>query len=76
MDNTLDDLQENFVCHSIADVEQMQAEFEEWKSGPLDEANTTYNEVNALTSQMAELGSTDNPYSTLTAEVMCVCVCA
>ena len=71
MDNTLDDLQENFVCSTIADVEQMQQEHEKFKSEGLQEANQIYEELNGLTSQMAELGSTDNTYTTLTPEVRC-----
>lgn len=66
MDNTLDDLQEAFVCHTIADVEQLQQEHEEFKAGTLQEANTKYDALNELVTQMAELGSSDNPYTTLT----------
>jgi len=69
MDNTLDDLHEKFFCHSIADVKQMQEEFEAWKGGRLQEANETYDKLNGITTQMAELGSTENPYTTLTPEV-------
>lgn len=69
MDNTLDDLQENFVCHTIADVQKMQEEFEGWKAAGLQDDNKTYDELNGLTTQMAELGSTENPYTTLTPEV-------
>lgn len=69
MDNTLDDLQESFVCSTIADVEQLQQEHEEFKAGTLQEANGKYDELNALVTQMAELGSSDNPYTTLTPQV-------
>lgn len=72
MDNTLDDLQESFVCHTIADVEKMQAEFEAWKAEGLQEAKTKYEELSALTEVMAEMGSTDNAYTTLTPTV-CTC---
>ena len=69
MDNTFDDLQEVPVCDNIADAEQEIASHEEWKSGPLQNASAQYDELNSLVSQMAELGSTDNPYSTQTPQV-------
>lgn len=69
MDNTLDDLQETFVCSTIADVEQLQQEHEEFKNGGLKEAETKYSELSALTDEMAALGSTDNTYTTFTPTV-------
>ena len=69
MDNTLDDLQETFVCSTIADVEQLQQEHEDFKTGGLKEAETKYNELSALSEAMAELGSTDNTYTALTPTV-------
>jgi Ca2+-binding EF-hand superfamily protein len=66
MDNAMDDLQETFVCSSIEEVEQLQAELEEFKAGPLQEASANYDELNSFVTDMAELGSTDNPYTTLT----------
>lgn len=66
MDNTMDDLQEAIFCSNIEDVEQLQQELEVFKTGPLQEANAQYDELNSLVSEMAELGSTDNPYTTLT----------
>ena len=69
MDNTLDDLQEVVVCHTIADVEQLQQEHEEFKAGALQDANGTYDALNDLVTQMADLGSSDNPYTTLTPQV-------
>ena len=69
MDNTIDDLQDTFVCSSTEEVEQLQTELEEFKAGPLQEASGNYDELNALVTTMAELGSTDNPYTTLTPTV-------
>lgn len=69
MDNTLDDLQESFVCSTTDDVEQLQQEHESFKTGGLQEAKTKYEELSALTEAMAELGSTDNTYTTLTPQV-------
>lgn len=69
MDNALDDLQEIPVCNSISDAENVIASNEEWKTGPLQEASTQYESLNALVQQMADLGSTENPYTTLTPEV-------
>ena len=69
MDNTIDDLQEAFVCHTVADVEALQQEHEQFKSGALQEANGKYDELNNLVTQMADLGSSDNPYTTLTPQV-------
>ncbi len=69
MDNTLDDLQETFVCSTIADVEQLQQEHEDFKTGSLKDSETKYNELSALTEVMAEMGSSDNTYTTLTPEV-------
>ena len=69
LDNTLDDLQESLLCSTIADVEKLQEEFEAFKAGGLQEANTNYDELSALNGEMAALGSTDNTYTTLTMEV-------
>ena len=74
MDNTLEDLQEPVICSSIGDVEQEQNQFEAYKAGDLQDANTKYEDLNGLVQQMADLGATDNPYTTLTPQV-CVCVC-
>ena len=73
VDNTLDDLQETFVCSTIADVEQLQEDHENFKTDSLKDAETKYNELAALTEQMAELGSTDNTYTTLTPTVGRTC---
>lgn len=69
MDNTLDDLQETFVCSTIADVEQLQVEHEEFKGSGLQDAETKYNNLSSLAESMAEMGSTDNTYTTLTPTV-------
>ncbi len=69
MDNTLDDLAETAVCTSISDVEELQAQHEEFKAGGLQEANGQYDELNGLVTSMAELGSSENPYSALTPNV-------
>ena len=69
MDNTLEDLQERVLCSSISDVEQLQAEFEKYKAGDLQDANSKYEDLNGLVQQMADLGATDNPYTTLTPQV-------
>lgn len=69
LDNTLDDLQENFVCSTIADVEKLQEEHKEFQAGSLQEANAKYDELSKLTETMAGLGSTDNTYTTLTPQV-------
>ena len=69
MDNTLDDLGESLLCSTIADVEQLQQEHEDFKSGGLQDAKTKYEELSALTETMAEMGSTDNTYTTLTPQV-------
>lgn len=69
MDQTMDDLKESFVCSTIEDVEELQREHEEYKAGALQEANTNYEELNSLVTQMAELGGTDNPYTTLNPQV-------
>lgn len=66
MENTMDDLQDAFVCSSTEEVEQLQNELEEFKSGSLQDASGKYDELNGLVTMMAELGSTDNPYTTLT----------
>ena len=65
----MDDLQDGFVCTSTEEVEQLQTELEEFKAGPLQEASDNYDELNGLVTTMAELGSTDNPYTTLTPTV-------
>ena len=77
MDNAIDDLQDTFNIHSIAEVEQLQAEHEEFKANALQEANGRYEELNGYVQQMADMGSTDNPYTTLTPNVsnMVKCVC-
>jgi len=69
MDNAIDDLQDTFNIHSIAEVEQLQAEHEEFKANALQEANGRYEELNGYVQQMADMGSTDNPYTTLTPNV-------
>lgn len=69
MDNTLDDLQETFSCSKVSDVEELQADLEKFKEGPLQEASTNYDALNNLVQQMADLGATENPYSTLTPQV-------
>ena len=69
MDNTIDDLQQIDVCHSTVDVEQLQAKHETFKGQDLQEANQKYDEIDGLVTQMAELGSSDNPYSALTPQV-------
>jgi hypothetical protein len=69
VENTLDDLQETFVCSTIQDVEKLQEEHEDFKSGSLKDAETKYNELSALTEAMVEMGSTDNTYTTLTPTV-------
>ena len=69
MDGTFDDLHEPQRSDSIPEANQLVAEHETWKGGPLQEANAKYDELNGLVHQMAELGSTDNPYTTLTPEV-------
>jgi actinin alpha len=66
MDNTMDDLQDAFVCSSTEEAEQLQNELEGFKAGPLQEASANYDELNGFVTTMAELGSTDNPYTTLT----------
>ena len=65
----MDDLQDAFVCSTVEEVEQLQAELEEFKAGPLQEASANYDELNGFVTTMAELGSTDNPYTTLTPTV-------
>ncbi len=69
MDNTLDDLAETEVCSSITDVEELQAKHEEFKSSGLQVANEQYEELNGLVTTMAELGSSDNPYTAHTPTV-------
>ena len=70
MDNAFDDLQEQPVCDAIGDAESELAKHEEWKNSELKTADDNYNALNGLVSSMAELGSTDNPYTTLTPEVI------
>lgn len=69
MDGTFDDLHEPQMSDSIPEAEQLVAEHEEWKAGPLQDASAKYDELNGLVQQMADLGSTDNPYSAQTPEV-------
>ena len=69
MDNTIDDLHDQFSCSTIADVEKLQTQFEEFKGGELQNASAQYEEVAGLVAEMANLGSTENPYTSLTAEV-------
>ena len=57
------------MCSSIEDVEQLQNELEQFKAGALQEASANYDELNGFVTTMAELGSTDNPYTTLTPTV-------
>lgn len=75
MDNVLDDMQESFVCNTIEDVQELQGEHEKFKNGDLQDASGKYDQLNNLVTQMAELGSSDNPYTTLTPQVMCVYHC-
>ncbi len=69
MDNTFDDLQEQPVCDTIKDAENELAKHETWKENELQEGSSSYNDLNSFVTTMAELGSTDNPYTTLTPEV-------
>lgn len=69
MDNTLDDLAETAVCSSISDVEELQSKHEQFKQTDLQDANGKYEELNNLVTEMAELGSSDNPYTALSAQV-------
>ena len=69
MDNTLDDLGESLLCSTIADVEQLQQEHDDFKTSGLQDAKTKYEELSSLTEAMAEMGSTDNTYTTLTPQV-------
>jgi actinin alpha len=68
MDNAFDDLREVPACDTISDAEGVINDNETWKSGPLQEASAKYDELNDLVQQMADLGSTENPYTTLTPE--------
>lgn len=69
MDNAFDDLQEVPVCDNVAEADDLIANHELWKSEPLQQASQQYEELNSLVQEMADLGSTDNPYTTLTPEV-------
>ena len=69
MDTTTDDLNEPPTCDSIAEAEQLVSEQEAWKAGPLQEASSQYNELNGLVEQLAELGSSENPYTPLEPQV-------
>ena len=69
MDNAFEDLQEVPVCDSVADAESVIATNDTWKNGQLQEASQKYDELNSLVQEMADLGSTENPYTTLTPEV-------
>ena len=73
MDNAVEDLQEVPVCDSVAEVEAIIAANDEWKSSALQDASTQYDALNNLVQQMADLGSTENPYTTLTPEVKYPC---
>lgn len=68
MDTTADDLHEPPTCDSIPEADQLVSEQEAWKAGPLQEASNQYNELNGLVEQLAELGSSENPYTTLSPE--------
>lgn len=70
MDTTADDLHEPPTCDSIAEADQLVSEQEAWKTGPLQEASSQYNELNGLVEQLAELGSSENPYTTLSPEAV------
>ena len=72
MDQTQDDLNEEFVCSTIADVEELQAELETFKAGELQEGATRYDGLDALVQQAHDLGGVDNPYTTLTPQVGCL----
>jgi hypothetical protein len=72
MDNAFDDLREVPACDTISDAEGVINDNETWKSGPLQEASAKYDELNDLVQQMADLGSTENPYTTLTPEVILI----
>lgn len=69
MDNAFDDLQEQPVCDSIADADDLIAQYEEWKKTDLNDASAKYAELDALVNEMSELGSTENSYTTLTPTV-------
>ena len=69
MDNAADDLQDRFNVHSIEEAEQLQAEHENFKAEALQEASGNYDELNGFATSMADMGSTDNPYTTLTPTV-------
>ena len=69
MDNAADDLQDRFNVHSIEEAQQLQAEHENFKAEALQEANANYDELNGFATQMADMGSTDDPYTTLTPTV-------
>lgn len=60
------------MCSTIQDVEQLQGEHEQFKTGSLAEAKIKYDELSALTDEMATMGSTDNTYTTLTPTVRVV----
>ena len=74
MDNAADDLQDRFNVHSIEEAEQLQAEHDDFKAKALQEANASYDELNGFATSMAERGSTDNPYTTLTPTVSGNCM--
>ena len=69
MNKVTDDLQDGLNVHSIEEAEQLQAEFEKFKAGALQEAAANYDELNNFATSMAEMGSLDNPYTTLTPTV-------
>lgn len=69
MDNAADDLQDRFNVHSIEEAEQLQTEHENFKAEALQEASGNYDELNGFATLMADMGSTENPYTTLTPTV-------
>ena len=68
MDIAADDLHEPPTCDSIAEADKLVSDQEAWKVGPLQEASSQYNELNELVEKLAELGSSENPYTTLSPE--------
>lgn len=69
MDNTSDDLHEPPICNSVTESEQLVASFDQWKTDDLQTANEQYDEINGFVTVLADLGSTENPYTTLTPTV-------
>ena len=66
MDNVMDDLDESFKCHTIRDVEELKAQFEEFKDTTLKEGNDSYESLNDLAQQLAQASTADNPYTSHT----------